>query len=147
MISRRSFYQELSHRLSVLYPPMFKTFSRTDLTAIAICLDEEEQNTKKCRTMWVHDILKARKIEGEFFTLYKGLVDDETKFFQYFRMPKSIFYYILNKIAADVTKENTTFREAITPLEKLSVCLRLVKVLVGLYKKIVHSSNILIYLH
>uniref|UniRef100_A0A6P7FDT2 Nuclease HARBI1 n=1 Tax=Diabrotica virgifera virgifera TaxID=50390 RepID=A0A6P7FDT2_DIAVI len=104
---------------------MFKSFSNNDLAVIALCLDEEEhQSTNKKPRIWVHNILKTRKTEGEFFTLYEDLCDDETKFFQYFRMTKYKFYYILNKISADLTKQNTTFREAITPIEKLVVCLR-----------------------
>ncbi|KAI5693506.1 hypothetical protein M8J75_000389 [Diaphorina citri] len=39
-------------------------------------------------------------------------------------MSRNCFHYILNKIAEDLTKQNTTFREAITPQEKLAVTLR-----------------------
>lgn len=88
---------------------MFKTFSNSELAAIAICLDEEEYENKKKRKICVHDMLKKRKTEGEFFTLYKELVDDEMKFFQYFRMTKCAFYYILNKISSDLIRKNTTF--------------------------------------
>lgn len=101
---------------------MFKSFSNSELAAIAICLDEEEYENKKKRKIWVHDMLK--KTEGEFFTLHKELVNDEIKFFQYFCMTKCAFYYILNKISSDLIRKNTTFRESITPLEKLCVCLR-----------------------
>lgn len=98
--------------------------SLVDLAAIAISLDEEVYQSKKRKKLWVHDILKKRKLEGEFVTLYKGLVDDETKFFQYFRMTKHTFQYILDNISPYLTKQNTTFREAISSLEKLGVCLR-----------------------
>lgn len=107
---------------------MFKKISNTDLAIIAVCLDDEEEENrnenKKRRTIWVHEILKKRKTEGEFFTLYRGLADDETKFFQYFRMTKHTFQYILNKISSDIAKQNSTFRESISPIEKLAVCLR-----------------------
>lgn len=86
-------------------------------------MDDEEQQQKKRRKIWVHDILKKRKTEGEFFTLHKDLVDDETNFFQYFRITKHTFQYILNKISTDFKKQNTTF-QALSPLENLTVCLK-----------------------
>jgi hypothetical protein len=33
--------------------------------------------------MWVHKMLRKRKIEGEFATLYLELFDDEMKFYKY----------------------------------------------------------------
>lgn len=107
---------------------MFRRFSTVDLAIIALLLDEEDenlrQNRKRCRHIWVHPMLKNRKIESEFFTLHKELMDDETKFYQYYRMSKDQFRYLLDKIIGDITKNNTTFREAISPIEKLAVCLR-----------------------
>jgi len=46
------------------------------------------------------------------------------KFYQYFRMSKHQFNYLLQKIEKDLKKKNTTFREAISPVEKLAICLR-----------------------
>jgi len=64
-------------------------------------LDEEEKNAalndkKKC--MWVHKCFRSRKSEGKYWTLYKELADDEMKFYQYFRMSKHLFNYLLQKI-------------------------------------------------
>ena len=74
--------------------------------------------------MWVHQSLQKRKSKGEFWTLFKELSDDEVKFYQYFRMPKAKFSYLLQKIEMDLTKMNTTCREAIPAKERLAVCLR-----------------------
>jgi hypothetical protein len=62
-------------------------------------LDEEENNValsdKKKRT-WVHKCYRSRKSEGEYWTVYKELDDDdEMKFYQYFRMSKHQFNYLL----------------------------------------------------
>jgi hypothetical protein len=54
--------------------------------------------------------------------MYKELADDEMKFYQYFRMFKHQFNYLLQKIEKDL-KKNTTFREAVSPVEKLATCL------------------------
>jgi hypothetical protein len=74
--------------------------------------------------MWVHKCLRNRKTEGEFLTLFKELTDDELKFYQYFRMSRYQFNNLLKKVQVDLLKNNTAFREAISPQEKLAVCLR-----------------------
>lgn len=98
---------------------MFRHLSTTDLAIIAVLLDEDEEqeqqgevrrkNIKK-RSIWVHDILKKRKTEGEFITLCRQLEDHEDKFFKYFRMSKYQFNMLYQKIKDDITKRNTPFR-------------------------------------
>lgn len=99
--------------------------SLEDLAVLALLLDEEENNNKQKR-IWVHDLWKKRKIEGEFATLYGELVDHETKFFEYFRMSQYCFNLLLSKIEHDIKKQDTFWRPAITPKERLAVCLRYV---------------------
>ena len=96
------------------------------LTAIALLLEEEDEEKAqvKKRKTWLHKALKKRKSEGEYWTLYKELVDDDLKFYQYFRMSKAKFNYLLQRIEVDLTKMNTNCREAIPPSERLAVCLR-----------------------
>lgn len=106
---------------------MFRNFSVEDLAVIAIALDEEteiEDRKQKKRRFAVHPMNKKRKIHGEFFTLYKELIDNEERFFKYFRMSHYEFEFILNKIKPLITKQNTKFKESIQPREKLAVCLR-----------------------
>jgi hypothetical protein len=102
------------------------SFSKRQLAAITLMLDEEEKNaalSDKKKRMCVHKCFRNRKSEGEYWILYKELAD-ETKFYQYFRMSKHQFNYLLQKIEKDLKKKNTTFREAISPVEKLTTCLR-----------------------
>lgn len=108
-------------------------FSVKKLALIALLLDEESESglqpeeselRPKEKRLWVHKALRKRKEEGEYWTLYKELEDDEVKFFQYFRMSKSKFSCLLEKVEGDLLKKNTSFREAIPPKEKLAVCLR-----------------------
>ncbi|KAL4153066.1 hypothetical protein QTP88_000899 [Uroleucon formosanum] len=99
--------------------------SLKDLAVLALLLDEEEKNNKQKR-IWVHDLWKKRKIEGEFATLYEELVDHEAKFFEYFRMSQYCFNLLLSKIEHDIKKQDTFWRPAITPKERLAVCLRYV---------------------
>ena len=63
---------------------MFKNLSCKDLAIMALLLDEEENIdhvASKKRSIWVHDILKKRKIDGEYVTLCKMLEDHEEKIF------------------------------------------------------------------
>ena len=79
---------------------MFQHLSNEDLAMIALLLEEEDQERieKRPKRFAVHPMLKKRKVEGEYWTLYKELTDDEDKFFQYFRMSRFQFESVLNKI-------------------------------------------------
>ena len=64
-------------------------------------LDEEEKNASlsdKKKRMWVHKCFRNRKSEGDHWTLYIELADDELKFYQYFGMSKHQFNYLLQNI-------------------------------------------------
>jgi hypothetical protein len=87
------------------------SFSKRQLAATALMLDGEEKKaalSDKKKRMWVHKCLRSRKSEGEYWTLNKELVDDEMKFYQYFRISKHQFNYLLQKIEKDLKKKNTT---------------------------------------
>lgn len=95
------------------------TFSDKELMLIAIALEEEHEN--ECKRKWVHEAWKNRDNEGEFATLFKELMDDGTKFFQYFRMSESTFNLLLSKVAVHLKKKNTHLRKAISPKERLAI--------------------------
>lgn len=96
-----------------------RRLSLTELAMVAIILDEEEENRGTQRRYWIHESLRKRKTEGEYWTLYRHLVDDEEKFFSYFRMTSFQFNELLRKIENDITKRNTPFRDSLSPKEKL----------------------------
>lgn len=102
------------------------SWSIREMAIIAIALDEEEKVNRKNRRKrnWVHNMNKARSTEGEFRTIKKHLIDDEEKFYVYFHMRKCLFYNILQSIDECIRKKTTTFRETISPEEKLAVTLR-----------------------
>ncbi|XP_071054469.1 uncharacterized protein [Onthophagus taurus] len=100
-------------------------FTDTELAIVAIILDDEEQELHQAKKRkWVHEAWKKRGTEGEFATLYKELVDDATKFFEYFRMSENCFNILLKKIEIKLRKQDTHWRKAISPRERLAVCLR-----------------------
>lgn len=85
-------------------------------------LRRKKQN--KQRMLWVHPILKVRYLEGTYYTLFEKLSNDPNKFFNYFRMSKNTFDYILSNIINKIKKQDTQFRMCIPPEEMLAVTIR-----------------------
>ncbi|XP_054277592.1 uncharacterized protein LOC128996347 [Macrosteles quadrilineatus] len=52
------------------------------------------------------------------------LLDDETKFYQYFRMSKSTFDQLELELRETITKQDSYFRQPISPTQRLAVFLR-----------------------
>jgi hypothetical protein len=75
---------------------MFKLLLLKDLTCIALLLDEEENKRSKHNHIWVHEMLRQRKIEGKFAMFYRELMDDEIKFYKYFRISIQQFTILLS---------------------------------------------------
>ncbi|XP_031353101.1 uncharacterized protein LOC116178008 [Photinus pyralis] len=104
---------------------MFSNFTSTELAIIALALDEEDNyKTQSKKKVWVHNAWKSRDTEGEFITLYPHLLDDETKFSEYFRMTQATFQDLLGKVENQLKKQDTFWRSAIEPKQRLAVCLR-----------------------
>jgi hypothetical protein len=100
-----------------------RKFADIELALIAIILDEEEERELK-KQKWVHEACVNRERDGEFGTLYKELIDDETKFSEYFRMSEYCFNILLSKIAIHLKHQDIRWRKAITPRERLAVRFR-----------------------
>jgi hypothetical protein len=61
-------------------------FTDIELAVIAIILDEEQEEQREVKKRkWVHEAWVNRERGGEFGTLYKELIDGETKFFWIFQ--------------------------------------------------------------
>ena len=72
---------------------MLNNFTGYDLAIVALSLEGENEENRKSfeenkgkRRVWVHSGRKKRSAEGEFSTLSPRLLEDETKFYQYFRL-------------------------------------------------------------
>lgn len=65
------------------------------------------------------------------------MLNDDVKFFQYFRMSNAKFTTLLDTLSPHILRQNTTYRVAIEPEQRLAVCLRYVlKILTFKYLKI-----------
>jgi hypothetical protein len=87
-------------------------FSVEELAVIVLLLDEEEKESEKKMLIRVHKAWKKRATEGEY--LLKELMDDETKFHEYFRMYVCIQHFT-GKNTRSFTKARYLLRKAVTP--------------------------------
>lgn len=73
-----------------------------------------------------HEMYKRRSKEGAFQLLYSThLLDDDTKFQQWLRVPPQLFASILKAIGPDITSVGTNFlKNPISPTQKLCLTLR-----------------------
>jgi hypothetical protein len=55
----------------------------------------------------------------ESHSLFPDLIEDDVKVFQYFRMTHEKLTVVLHLLKPDISKENTSFREAAAPKERL----------------------------
>ncbi|KAJ4436411.1 hypothetical protein ANN_19044 [Periplaneta americana] len=76
------------------------------------------------RGFWEHPLVAKRLLQGTFTTMFTELREDDTKFFNYFRMSIKSFDDLACKISDVIKSEDTVMRLAISPLEKLCVTLR-----------------------
>ncbi|PNF36796.1 hypothetical protein B7P43_G09631 [Cryptotermes secundus] len=98
--------------------------SEEEVVVTSCLLAEEEQKRTRKRKIWVHKINKKRVDYGEYHTLFPDLVDDDVKFFKYFRTTYAKFSELLNILRPHLVKQNTEYSHAIEPQQRLAVCLR-----------------------
>jgi hypothetical protein len=91
---------------------------------MSLLSEEEQKKNRKRRRFWVRNICKRRMIHGEFHSLYPDLLEDEATFFEYFRMTYGKFMTLLDMLGPNLSGENTSFRQAVGPKERLALCLR-----------------------
>lgn len=92
---------------------------------IALMLFRRRMNRRrKNRLIWVHPINEMRKAVGTFYTLFKQLRQDDTKFFNYFRMSITSFDELHGRIKDSIQRKNTKMRNCIQPVEILAITLR-----------------------
>jgi hypothetical protein len=80
------------------------------------------------RRFWVHQLVSSGLLKGAISSFNVDLSDDETKFFNYFRMSKRCFEELAGRIADSIRSQDTNMRLAIGPLEMLAVTLRYVQI-------------------
>lgn len=59
---------------------------------------------------------------GEYFHLFPDLLNDEKKFFKYFRMSADKFFELVELLLLE--KKDTNYRKSVSPAERLAVTLK-----------------------
>lgn len=99
--------------------------SHEDLLCVLLTTDNICNKIKHERETNVHEINSTRLKVGEYHTLFPQLKSHPEKFFEYFRMNKGTFEYILQKIECRLKKRWCNFhQQRILPEERLMVTLR-----------------------
>ncbi|XP_064475663.1 uncharacterized protein LOC135389557 [Ornithodoros turicata] len=82
------------------------------------------QRNRKSR-VWVRDLLLPRNEFGEFHHLVRDMrLGDGQDFFDYFRMSRERFDHLLSLVGPLIERQNTSFRQSISPAERLCITLR-----------------------
>ena len=93
------------------------------LTLLLYSYIRKKSVLKRKHRYWVHNIFKRRKIYGAHNHLMTDLELDEEHFMKYFRLSKSQFEYVLEKIQEDIVKHGIS-RESISTRQRLAIYLR-----------------------
>jgi hypothetical protein len=89
-----------------------------------VSLHKELKKKKRKHKFWTHPLLNAKQERGVFYTTFNGLRNDESKFFNYFRMSIVSFDELLQHIRNDVAGSDTNMRRCVPPEERLALALR-----------------------
>lgn len=79
---------------------------------------------RRRRRYWVHPLSSKRRARGTYYVLYLELRRDPEQFFNYMRMSIESFDHLLQRMSASLQREDTRYRRAINPEERLIVTLR-----------------------
>lgn len=103
----------------------------TNLLLLWLLQDEEEEEyellcLERKKPKKAHEMFAARNEEGAFNILIcRHLLEDDTKFKEYFRLTPYMFNYVLQFIKDDLTKtSNNKHQNPISPEQQLCLTLR-----------------------
>ena len=92
--------------------------------ATCILASEDSKRKKKLKRKWIRPWL-ARKNRSVYDTLVRELALEDTRgFFEFHRMYPRNFKELLQLVGPQIRRQDTRFRDAISPAQRLSVTLR-----------------------
>ncbi|CAH1957177.1 unnamed protein product [Acanthoscelides obtectus] len=92
--------------------------------AVWYLLNNKKKKLKRRRSLWVHPMLGLRESKGTYNLLHEDLLQDPSKFFNYYRMSIQSFEKLHNILENKLIKKDTTMRRSISSKERLSMTLR-----------------------
>lgn len=103
------------------------TRSRKVAAALIVMLHvkKERKRRKRRRSCWVREWIKRRNELGACNTLLHELImEDAPQFRNFLRMGAEDIEYLIQKLGATLTKQDTTMRSAISVKDRIVVTLR-----------------------
>ena len=73
------------------------------------------------KRLWVRQIFQTRSTRGEYQAEMR--LGDHESFYKYFHMTPQRFSHLLSIVGPSITRQDTTFRQAIPPGERLAITL------------------------
>jgi hypothetical protein len=89
-----------------------------DIIVASIVAYKNKKRRKQTRKYWTHGLFSNRMQHGEYFNIIKQLEADSDKFFEYFRMRKEQFDYLLNMTYSQLHRQSTHLRDSISGRER-----------------------------
>jgi len=96
--------------------------SEEDVVAVYWWLQQNERNRKK-RRYWVHPY-NVRNIKHSSAVVSRELAQHAEKFKEMYRMSPDTFHLLEQIVSATLQKQDTNFRLAVSPAEKLLITIR-----------------------
>lgn len=103
--------------------PIMDFWQAACVVALVLKLRKEPKQRRRHR-YWVHPLTDQRHLKGYFCKMYNDVRQYPDKFFNYYRMSIGTYDKLLQAVGQYLKHEDTTFRMAISPEERLSVTLR-----------------------
>ncbi|XP_059923651.1 uncharacterized protein LOC132469674 [Gadus macrocephalus] len=102
------------------------TPTRVRVLAIAYLYWRNRQRWQRRRaSCWTRQFLAKRLEFGAYHRLVQELrLGDGDAFKNFFRLPKLMFDSVLSVVGPKIARQDTTYRQAISPAERLAICLR-----------------------
>lgn len=94
------------------------------VVALLLKLRNRKRKQRRRHRYWVHPLTDQRHLKGYFCKMYNNVRQHPDKFFNYYRMSIGTFDKLLQDVGQYLQFEDTSFRNAISPEERLSVTLR-----------------------
>ena len=73
--------------------------------------------------MWVDPLFLERKLHGAYLKIVCPLRGRPARFWEEFHMTVEQFDFILERVTPVIQRQDTFYREAISPAERLAICL------------------------
>ena len=110
---------------------------------VAVCAAKKKLlREKKRRTLWCKQWLSRRPLKGSHQQIFLELqVENPTDFDNYTRMAIPAFYKLLAKIEPYICKQDTSFRDSISPGARIEATLRFLAA-GGSYTSLQYSTRI-----